>query len=262
MANNIRGPFIFDNGVGTPASPGGYLGYGQTNPLFDADSSGPRIYAGLGNPNGVLTAPIGSMWIETATGGWYRNVNGLTGWVLMAGGGSGTPLTIYDSGFIAAPVAAMSTGLLTYDAGVVNLSYLLLTRLTDAATYQHILGRLNGDAVGANYISLRSLGDPAVGVLQSPKDVNAASRILGSAPAATSTANLFGVMTGTIPFFLGTQLKQMTGTSTDFRTLAGEEFVSTGAIGWNNAAAITSIGFTDAGGGNFDIGSRLIVYAQ
>jgi hypothetical protein len=65
-----------------------------------------------------------------------------------------------------------------------------------------------------------------------------------------------------VPFFQGAQLKQMTGTSTDFRTLAGEEFVSTGAIGWNNAAVTTSIGFTDAGGGNFEIGSRLIVYSQ
>lgn len=261
MSFNFHGPLIFDNGVGTPASPGGYLGFGQTNLMSD-DSSGPRIYSGLGDPDGILTAPIGSMWIETATGGWYQNVDGLTDWDLVTGGGSGVPNTIYDSGFIAAPVAAMTTGTLSYPAGSVNLNYLLLARLSDAATYQHILGRINGDAVAANYISLRSLGDPAVGVLTSPKDVNAASRILGSAPASTSTASKFGVLTGTIPFFQGAQLKQMTGTSTDFRSLAGEEFVSTGAIEWNNTAVVTSIGFTDAGGGNFEIGSRLIVYAQ
>lgn len=261
MSFNVRGPWIMDNGVGTPASPGAYFGFGQTN-LMSSDSSGPRIYAGLGNPNGVTTAPIGSMWFETATGGWYRNVNGTTGWVLMVGGGSGTPTTIFDSGFIAAPTAAMNTGTLVYDAGVVNLSYLLLSRLSDVATYQRILGRLNGDSVAANYISLRSLGDPAVGVLTAPKDVNAASRIIGSAPASTSTAGKFGILTGWVPFFLGTQLKLMTGNSKDFRSLAGEEFPSDGAIEWNNTAAVTSMGFTDAGGGNFEIGSRLIVYAQ
>lgn len=261
MSFNYRGPLIFDNGVGTPASPGGYLGFGQTNLLSD-DSSGPRIYAGLGDPNGVLTAPIGSFWIETATGGWYQNTNGLTLWDLVTGGGSGVPNTVYDSGFIAAPAAAMTTGLLAYPAGSVNLNYLLLARVSTVATYANILGRINGDAVAANYTSLRSLGDPAVGVLTSPKDVNAASRIIGSAPGSTSTASKFAVITGCVPFFLGSQLKQMTGVSTDFRSLAGEEFVSTGAIEWNSAALVTSIGFTVTGGTNFEIGSRLIVYAQ
>ncbi len=261
MSFNFHGPLIFDNSSGTPANPGAYLGFAQAN-LQSEDSSGPRIYAGTGDPNGVLTAPIGSMWIEDVTGGWYQNVNGAQLWDLVTGGGSGATNTIYDSGFISGPQATMDTGVLVIPTGTVHLRYMLLTRFNVVATYSNIIAGLNNDFTQANYISLRSLGDPAVGVLTAPKAVAAASSVIGSAPAFSAGPNLFGVLEGSVPFYAGAQLKQITGTSTDFRTLAGEEFVSTGAAGWNAAAVVSRIGFRDSAAGNFAANSRLIVYAQ
>lgn len=69
---------LLTDGVGTPGAPGSYFGFGQsgTSPA----STGPRIQAGAGNPNGNLTSPAGSMWLDTATGTTYRNLDGASAW--------------------------------------------------------------------------------------------------------------------------------------------------------------------------------------
>lgn len=80
MANNFDGPVLLDNGVGSAASPGAYLGFGRTS---GEDSNGPRIYSGTGDPNGVTTAPLGSLWLRTDSAGFYRNTDGGTTWVAV-----------------------------------------------------------------------------------------------------------------------------------------------------------------------------------
>ena len=259
--NNYRGPIILDNSTGTPGAPGAYYGFAQSNPLTQQNSTGARFYSGTGNPNGILTAPIGSLWINDVTGIWYQNTDGGTTWVPF-GTGSGSSTLIYDSGYLVAVSATMNTGALVIPAGAVNLSFKLLSRFDDAATYGHILGAINGDVVDADYISLQSLGDPAVGVLTSPISRIAGSRIIGSAPAATAGANRFGLLLGEVPFYNSAARKSMTARSSDFRTAAGEEFIATGAIERNSAAVVTSLGFTEEAAGNFIAGCRLMVYAQ
>lgn len=45
---------------------------------------GPRIYAGTGNPDGVLVAPRGSMWIDTDSGVWLLNTSGEATWEMVS----------------------------------------------------------------------------------------------------------------------------------------------------------------------------------
>ena len=78
-SNNFDDPILIDNGVGTPGSPGGYFGFGRAaNAVI---STGPRMYAGTGTPAGVLTAPIGSLYLQSdGAGSTYVNTNGGTAW--------------------------------------------------------------------------------------------------------------------------------------------------------------------------------------
>ena len=43
---------------------------------------GRRLYVGSGTPNAVVTAPLGSVYIETVAAGgtWYVNTDGATAW--------------------------------------------------------------------------------------------------------------------------------------------------------------------------------------
>ena len=81
MSNNYDTPVILDNGVGTAAVPGDYFGFGRA--AGTAVSTGPRVYAGTGDPNGVVTAPLGSLWLRTDVGGFFRNTDAGTTWVAV-----------------------------------------------------------------------------------------------------------------------------------------------------------------------------------
>lgn len=75
---------VISDALGTPASPtGGYFGFANALGTQVA-STGPRLWAGNGNPNTVLTAPLGSQWTNTATGLIYVNTNGATAWTEIA----------------------------------------------------------------------------------------------------------------------------------------------------------------------------------
>jgi len=63
MANDFDGPILIDNGVGTPAAPGGYVGFGRA--AGTEVSTGPRIYAGTGNPQNTLNAPAGTLYLSS-----------------------------------------------------------------------------------------------------------------------------------------------------------------------------------------------------
>lgn len=84
-SNNFDGNLLLDDGVGAPASTPAYFGFGRSG----AQSTGPRIYAVSSTPNGVLTAPIGSLAINSSTGALYQNTNGATAWSVVASGGGG-----------------------------------------------------------------------------------------------------------------------------------------------------------------------------
>lgn len=83
-SNNFDGAVIIDNGVGSPLAPGGYYGFGRAQ---GADfSTGPRIYAGAGSPDGVLIAPMSSIYLQTnaVTGTLWVAADSLGDWALLA----------------------------------------------------------------------------------------------------------------------------------------------------------------------------------
>lgn len=78
--NNFDGNVVIDDGVGTAAAPGSYFGFGRA--AGGTVSTGPRIYAGTGDPNGTVTAPQGSLWIQTDSAtDLHRNSDGGTTWL-------------------------------------------------------------------------------------------------------------------------------------------------------------------------------------
>ena len=87
MSNNYDEPILLDSGVGTPAAPGDYFGFGRT--ATGVVSTGPRVYGGTGDPSNVLTAPAGSLYLSStgsAGGGGtlFVNTDGASTWVLTS----------------------------------------------------------------------------------------------------------------------------------------------------------------------------------
>lgn len=69
---------------------------------LELGTSGPRIMSGTGSPEGVVTAPVGSMWTDTAatTGAvkWLKaSGSGSSGWVVEYGDTGARNLTTYWS---------------------------------------------------------------------------------------------------------------------------------------------------------------------
>jgi hypothetical protein len=97
--------------------PGSYFGFGIN--ATKSASSGSRIYCGAGNPNGILTAPQSSLWIDnTSAGVVYANTTGLAVWVVLTSTTNGTTNIIADPGTgVAIPVTASGTVELTIGAG-------------------------------------------------------------------------------------------------------------------------------------------------
>lgn len=93
MSNNFDDPVIIDNGIGTPANPGAYFGLGRA--AGGVQSTGPRIYAGVGDPSGVMAAPAGTMWIDSSTGQVYQNMDGASAYQQSVTGGLYGATTTY-----------------------------------------------------------------------------------------------------------------------------------------------------------------------
>lgn len=77
MATILPNNLLFSPAVGTPASPGPYIGWALDS--TKALSTGPRIYCSTADPNGTLTAPRGSIALIVA-GGFKTNTDGATTW--------------------------------------------------------------------------------------------------------------------------------------------------------------------------------------
>lgn len=58
--------------------------------------AGPTITAGAGDPNGAITAPIGSVRLQTDTNAVWQNTDGTTAWSALGAGSGGIPA--YDAG--------------------------------------------------------------------------------------------------------------------------------------------------------------------
>lgn len=74
---------ILSDALGTPGAPTSYFGFANAGGTQVA-STGPRWGAGVGDPTGVLTAPIGSQWTDSSSGLIYTNTDGATGWMVSS----------------------------------------------------------------------------------------------------------------------------------------------------------------------------------
>lgn len=90
MSNNFDTNILLDNGLGSAAAPGAYIGFGRN--AGTAVSTGPRIYSLSDSPNGVLTAPRGSIALRTTIGSvqLWQNTDAGTTWQQMGSLSSGT----------------------------------------------------------------------------------------------------------------------------------------------------------------------------
>lgn len=100
----------------------------------------------MGDPNGVLVAPIGSLWTDSnsVAGNIYINTNGATEWFVLAVGYN-TPLNIIADPGNAGAISTDFSGTcnLTVAAGVAE------TRTLGAATIVGQTLRLNLNVLGA-----------------------------------------------------------------------------------------------------------------
>ena len=87
MSNNFDTPILLDSGVGSIATPGDYLGFGRA--AGGSVSTGPRVYAGTGSPNGTVTAPASSLWLRTDSVQFWQNTDGATAWQQLGAISSG-----------------------------------------------------------------------------------------------------------------------------------------------------------------------------
>jgi len=121
MSNNFDTPVLLDAGTGTPAAPASYFGF--TRAAGAAVSTGARIYHGTGDPNGVLTAPAGSIWLRD-NGIASINTDSGTTWVQLGTLAGAVILTSIDSTATANfdwDLAAGSATALGFDDGGVTL---------------------------------------------------------------------------------------------------------------------------------------------
>jgi len=70
-----------DDGFNT-IKPTAITGAGRWRVVTSASADGASLYSGTGSPEGVVTAGIGSIYTDTATGTLYKKISGTgnTGW--------------------------------------------------------------------------------------------------------------------------------------------------------------------------------------
>lgn len=85
---------IFNGNVAVPID--GRIGFGLP-PIGDDEPLGPQILATDGDPNGVVTAPVGTIALDFTTPALWQNTDGGTTWVSVAMGAGVVPFlrTLY-----------------------------------------------------------------------------------------------------------------------------------------------------------------------
>jgi hypothetical protein len=163
---------------------------------------------------------------------------------------------LYDSGHIGSDQASfdITSGLGGYD----ELRLVLYGRGTGSGGSRNVLLRFNNDS-GGNYDSdwFSFYGGTGAGA----ESIGGTSAYVGDVPAASATADRFGVVEVKIPAYentVGTKYgtsdagwSQSTATNGTLRQVVG--------FGWRSTAAINRITLTPASG-DFKTGSRLVIY--
>jgi len=160
VAQHFDDNVIIQDALGTPVAPGGYFGFASVG---DVPSTGPRIYAGTGLPNGVLVAPRASLFLANDTGVIWINTDGATTWVQTGTLAGAVVLTGIDSTATANfdwDLAVGSATAFSFDDGGVSLFAI------DTATDTVIVNAAGGLRLNDN--SELRFGTPGTDVVFTP----------------------------------------------------------------------------------------------
>ena len=237
---------------------------------FPRPTGVPQLLHGDGNPEGLLYAPQGSVYMRrdgTGANNLYVKTTGVTidtGWQALASTAAISALvTLYDSGYLSAAAASLDSGGSGFSTAFNHLKVLLLARGDTSAVTTTLQLQFNGDT-GASY----DTGGVNHGATFNPPVLAtdaAATTSLGASctiPAANANASKAGIVQLDVPFYSN-------GTFHKIGLLDGGEIEDTSAtnanqqtwntVQWRSTSAISRVKATLAAG-NFAAGSRLIVY--
>ena len=260
MSNNYDTPVILDAGVGTAAVPGDYYGFGRA--AGAAISNGPRLYAGTGSPNGVVIAPLGSIWLRTdaGTAQVWQATDAVGTWVQQGTLAGAVTLTAIDTTATAAfqwtmadnQAAAVSLGA----AGALNM----LVFDTNGGTEHLIVNAANGLWI-ADASELR-YGTPGSDVVHSADGTNEVVTGTGDIVHADDFDSQYGTdsdmslayaSAGNIVSFQGvnTTAAGASPATAGWQVLTGNRITNNAVVGNGSGPASLTTGATDCtnGGG-------------
>lgn len=170
---------------------------------------------------------------------------------------TGVPVLLADSTLVASAASIDLTGIAPDWAHLMIVAYL---RGDAAAVVSALNIRFNGDT-GANY-DYQSIGASAAATSGAEAFATSSCRV-GSIPAATAPASVFGAFTADIPSYSQATNNKAAHTSSAVKagtttTLLGVEAY---LAAWRSSAAITSVTLLP-GSGNFVSGSRVTLYGM
>jgi hypothetical protein len=177
--------------------------------------------------------------------------------------GTGSTSLIFDSTVAGSDAASIDTGAGAIPGTFTVLEIWLVSR-TDEVTFPSPLYiTANGDT-GTNYAIIRvrnTGGSSADGTVLSGQ-----AGLQGTTVGASGTANYFGFVKITIPFYASTAFYKIAevldGEIADVSTGANWRF-NTGVQQWRNTAAISRIAVaTQTAGKKLKVGSRLVIYGR
>ena len=234
MSNNFDGPILLDD----PAS---YLGYGRSG--FSSSSTFARLHYAGADPNGVLSAPIGSLAMSPV--GTWQNTDGAFAWVLLSAGSGGTA----DEVII--PIASQTDVRNLYFATTGSDVTGNGTLANPFATPQHCADYIDGSDVGGTWVINGAAGNYPGSLVARDARTTARSAVAGpnlirfvgpvggtcilSSP--TSGATIFNATNVTATW----QFENITFQGTRFLGAATQ----TGVFSVNSRIAFTDCTFTD-----------------
>lgn len=187
---------------------------------------------------------------------WPTDI-GATGDLITAAQWNRLPEMLADSTLGAAAASFDFTGIPAHWSHLMIVAYLRGDAVT---TSRAVNVRFNNDS-GGNYD--RQLYNAGAATVAGAEAFGATSGQVGSMPAASATADVFGTLSVIIPHYAGTvdqkacrsDYSEKRGVTTGLINMGGS------CVYWRSAAAINRITLLPESG-NFDIGSRASVYGM
>lgn len=199
-----------------------------------------------------------STHVATVTVDARGRITGASSVAISGSAGAGGLLVLYDSGYLGA-TGALDTGAGGIASGhfcLIVVAYLRSDAAGVASDNVNVI--FNNDSSSLyNVNRIRNTN----ATLSGASTALAAFLNLGTSPAATSTANVFGAFTMTVPAYDGTSnFKTGTAESSATQSPVASSLHDRHAFSYQSTAAISRLKLSPNAGTGYVAGSRLIVY--